>query len=88
LNAAQVLTPLGEALLEQGAARQSIPFNTQAALQKQMFADAFLPNSSEFDIALNGEAYVAQRAEDPDTGEVRVYYAPATDFNAVRFVER
>lgn len=89
LNAAPAASaPLREALLKQANASQSIAFNTKAALQKQMFADGFLPNSQEFNLSQDGVPYVAQRGEDIKTGAVRVYYAPTTNFAAIKFVER
>lgn len=90
LNAASATasTPLHDALLAQATARQSIAFNTQAALQKQMFVHSFIPNSAEFNIEVDGASYVAQRAENLNTGAVRVYYAPTTNFADVSFVER
>jgi hypothetical protein len=53
-----------------------------------MYAHSFVPNSAEFNTELEGVAYVAQRAENLNTGVVRVYYAPTTNFNDVSFVER
>ncbi len=88
LNAADTGSALRDALLQKGEASQVIAFNTQAALQKQIFADAFCPNSIEFTIEADGVAYVAQRAENLVSGKVRVYYAPTTDFNDIKFVER
>lgn len=87
LNAAEESSALRDALLQKGESSQVIAFNTQAALQKQIFADAFCPNSAEFNIAFGGSTYVAQRAENLNSGKVRVYYAPTTDFNNVQFVE-
>lgn len=88
LNAQDTNPTLRDALLQQGETSQMIAFNTQAALQKQIFADAYCPNSPEFEITLEESAYVAQRAENLKTGQVRVYYAPTNDFNDVKFVMR
>jgi len=68
-------------LLAEAEAKQVIRFNPTAALQKEVFADGFVPNSREFDVPLGGEVYRAQRAEHLQTGEARVYYArvPAWD---------
>lgn len=79
---------LDEVLIAKGQQAQVIQFNPEAALQKRIFADGLVPNSPEFDVAYAGESYVAQRAEHLQTGEVRIYYAPTTDFNVVRFVVR
>ena len=39
-------------------------------------------------VTKDGIAYVAQRAEHLGTGEVRIYYAPTTNYNQVAFVVR
>lgn len=88
LNAAQVPSVLREMLLEKGEASQVISFNTNAALQKHMFEDSYCPNSPEFNLENPSVVYVAQRAEDLNTGAVRVYYAPTTNFGDVKFVEK
>lgn len=75
-------------LLEAGAENQVIELNPDAALQKHLFADGFVPSSEEFRVTYAGQEYAAQRAEDLDSGEVRVYYAPVTNFNDVQYVTR
>ena len=77
-----------EKLLAAGAQAQVIQFNPNAALQKHIFADSFVPNSPEFEIDLSGVRYVAQRAEHLGTGKVRVYYVPKGDWTRVRYVQR
>src|SRR5947208_271713 len=47
------------ALLAEGQKRQVIQFNPNAALQKQVFADGFVPNSSEFGMQISGVSYTA-----------------------------
>lgn len=79
---------LADALLWQGERRQAIQFNPAAALQKRIFADGLVPNSPEFDVSYAGVSYVAQRAEHLQAGEVRIYYAPVTNYNQVAFVVR
>ncbi len=79
---------LGGVLLQQGQAKQVIQFNPGAALQKRVFADRFVPNSSEFGLTFEGVSYTAQRAENLGNGAVRVYYVPVGDWGNVRFVER
>lgn len=69
-------------LIAEAARRQVIQFNPDAALQKRIFPDGFVPNSDEFEL----EGNIAQRAESLRTGEVRVYYAPLTNVNDVTFV--
>jgi len=75
-------------LLAAAAQAQVIQFNPQAALQKRIFAEGFVPNSPEFEIELSGTGYVAQRAEHLETGSVRVYYVPKGDWSLVRYVQR
>ncbi len=75
-------------LLARGQKLQAIQFNNQAALQKRIFADSFVPNSAEFSIAIAGANYVAQRAENLKSGAVRVYFCPTPSFTPVKFVQR
>lgn len=77
---------LQEALIRTAAARQVIQFNPNAALQKRIFGDHFVPNSPEFDLTHQGVDYIAQRAEHLGSGEVRVYYVPVGDWGNVRFL--
>ena len=69
-------------LIAEAARLQVIQFNPDAALQKRIFPDGFVPNSGEFEF----EGNIAQRAEHLGSGEVRVYYAPLTNVNDVTFV--
>ena len=80
--------PHADKLLAAAAQAQVLQFNPQAALQKRIFADGFLPNSPEFEIDLSGVRHVAQRAEHLGTGKVRVYYVPKGDWSRVRYVQR
>ncbi len=80
--------PLCDLLLATGQARQSIQFNNQAALQKRIFSDSFVPNSGEFQVTSDNVTYVAQRAEHLVTGRVRVYYAPTTNFGLIKVIEQ
>ena len=80
--------PLEEKLLAGAAEAQVIEFNPSAALQKEIFADGFVPNSGEFEIKSGGVRYVAQRAEHLGTGEVRVYYVPWGDWSQVGHIQR
>jgi len=76
------------ALLAEAQRRQVIQLNPNAALQRVMAADAFIPTSGEFDWTDASGQYVAQRAESLASGEVRVYYAKKGDFGNVKFVRR
>ncbi len=75
-------------LLAEGEGRQVIQFNPNAALQKRIFADGFVPNSPEFNLTVEGVAYAAQRAENLGSGQVRVYYVANGDYGNVPFVTR
>lgn len=77
---------LPDALKAAGQAHQCIQFNPQAALQKRIFADGYVPNSGEFDVTHGGLTYRAQRAEHLATGAVRVYYARVGEWANVGWV--
>lgn len=77
-----------EGILAAGEAAQVIQFNPDAALQKRMFADGFVPNSSEFSQVVGGVPFIGQRGERLDTGEVRVYFVRDGDFANVFFFRR
>jgi hypothetical protein len=79
---------LEQKLIAKGDLLQVIQFNPNAALQKRIFADDFVPNSSEFEEEDQGVTYVAQRAEHLGTGEVRVYYVPKGFWDQVTYVVR
>lgn len=71
-------------LLAAGEEHQVIQFNPDAALQRAIFKDNFVPNSGEFFI----DNFVAQRAEHLDTGQVRIYYVPVGQWHLVKYVQR
>ncbi len=77
-----------EGVLAAGEAAQVIQFNPAAALQRRMFADGFVPNSSEFVQVVDGVRYIGQRGERLDSGEVRVYFVRDGDFANVFFFFR
>ena len=79
---------LGDLLLAEAERQQVIQFNPNAALQKQIFAAGFVPNSPEFRLTQTGTTWAAQRAEHLGTGEVRVYHAAVGNWGNVRFVTR
>jgi hypothetical protein len=80
--------PLGLYMLAEAERHQAIRFNPTAALQRRIFADGFVPNSPEFPLQYAGINYTGQRAENLQTGRVRVYYAVTGQWNDVRFVQR
>ncbi len=75
-----------EELRAKGEESLLIRFNKDAALQKKLFADGFVPNGNEFPSERSGIVYSAQRAQHLVTGEVRVYYCPISDYNNVKWV--
>lgn len=77
---------LRAALVAAGRANQSIRFNPQAAIQRRIFADGFVPNSGEFSVESGGVRFIGQQAEHLSTGEVRVYYVQEGIWDAVKFV--
>lgn len=79
-----VWTDLDDALRTLSAQKQLIQFNVNAALQKVIFRDGFVPNSGEFEFSLaNGEKYVGQRAEKLETTAARVYACKIGDWGNV-----
>src|SRR5947209_980623 len=81
-------SPLDTTLLGEGEKNQVIQFNPDAALQKRIFADSFVPNSKEFSLQVGGTSYAAQRAENLGSGQVRVYYVAVGDWGNVRYAQR
>jgi hypothetical protein len=79
------MATLREKLIQAGAAALLIQLNPDAALQKRIFADGFIPNSGEY-VVKDGEiVYVGQHAEHLKTGEAREYYAKLGDWGNVKF---
>lgn len=62
-------------LIAAAEASQLIRFNPGAALQKQIFAHGFVPNSNEVTFVAPGRRYQVQRGEHLVSGQVRAYYA-------------
>jgi hypothetical protein len=79
---------LAATLLAEGELHQVIQFNPDAALQKRIFADGFVPNSPEFALTIDGVNYICQRAEHLGTGEVRIYHVIVGDWGNVQHVSR
>ena len=76
---------LSDVLLAAGQVNQSIRLNPTAALQKQILADGFVPDSGEFDVTVGNVAYRCQRAERLSDGLVRVYYCVVPNWADVSF---
>ncbi len=76
---------LYDTLLAQANDHQVIQFNPDAALQKRIFNDGFVPNSSEIALSFQGTDYAAQRAENLGTGVVRVYFVRIGDWGNVQY---
>ena len=75
-----------ERLVAEAVTRQVMHFNPDAALQKRIFDDGFVPNSEEFAVEREGMRFQAQQAEHLRSGERRVYYVAHGDWDNVRFV--
>jgi hypothetical protein len=74
----QIGSPEGEefrqALVAEAARQQRVQLNPGAAIQRLILRDGFWVTSHEFDFTWGAATYVAQRAERPSDGAVRVYY--------------
>ena len=79
---------VGASMLKEAELQQVIKFNPNAAIQKRIFADGFVPNSGEFSKVISDAVYVGQRAEHLGTGKVRVYYCKAPVWSTVYVKER
>lgn len=77
---------LTDLLIQEGKRNQVLQFNREAALQKRIFADGFVPNSTEFTIAQGGVQYIGQQAEQLVSGERRVYYVQVGDWGNVQCI--
>jgi hypothetical protein len=77
---------LRASLVAAGRANQRLRFNRDAAIQKRIHADGFVPNSQEFSMEVGGLRYVGQQCEHLGTGEVRVYYVQEGLWDDVKFV--
>lgn len=83
----QKAAPAGfrKALIAEAGKRQVLQLYPDAALQKAILHDGYVPTSPEFDLSWDGSAYRCQRAERMDASEARVYYAIAGQWDRVRF---
>jgi len=79
---------LRASLVAAGRANQKMQFNPNAAIQKRIVADGFVPNSQEFSLDVGGKRHTGQQAEHLGTGEVRVYYVQDRLWDDVQFVGR
>lgn len=77
---------LHELLKQEGQRCQVLQFNRDAALQKRIFADGFVPNSTEFTLNQGGVSYLGQQAQHLASGEQRVYYVLVGDWENVQCV--
>jgi hypothetical protein len=67
-------------------AKQTMSYNPEAALQKVIFADGFVPVMNESRFSHDGMEYAEQAAEHLDTGERRVYYTEVGNWGNVRYI--
>jgi len=85
----EVKAPSGELdkfLWSEGTKQRVLSLNPNAALQKIIFRDGFVPVSSENQTSFKDQPYAIQAAEHIGTGETRVYYAAVGAWGDVRFV--
>jgi hypothetical protein len=75
-------------VIDQADRHQLIQFNPTAALQKAIFAAGFVPNGPEFETVRDGVRFIAQRAEQLGTGEVRAYFVRVGDWGNVTYFVR
>lgn len=83
VGSASTLTDL---LVQEGKRRQVLELNAEAALQKRIFADGFVPNSTEFTLAHGNAQYMGQQAQHLASGKRRIYYVPVGDWDNVQYV--
>ena len=83
---ATVVPSLEQILFAEADRRQAVAFNREAALQKRIFADGFVPSSPEFEVQFGGIRYLAQRAEQLTSGEVRAYYAELGRWDQIAYL--
>lgn len=67
---------------------QLVRLNKIAGLQKVIRSDGFWSTGNEDKVSDGSKYYMAQRAEHPETGEVRVYFCPWGDWGNVHWVRR
>jgi hypothetical protein len=77
---------LTTALKAKAAECQVLQLNPEAAIQKRLLTDGFVPTSGEFMLAHDGRTYIAQRAERLRDGAVRVYYCLFGSWDRVLYV--
>jgi hypothetical protein len=88
-DAAAVMRSRLHGSLVRAAARYRVmTLDTDNPLQNAILADGFVPNSAEFGVEQNGIHYRVQRAADPHTGKLRMYYARGPVGNPITFVEQ
>lgn len=73
------------AVLNASGQQTLVHLNAKAALQRRMFAEGFFPSTNEFDVEVDGIQYRGQRADNPHTGQARVYFAKVGDWDNVDF---
>lgn len=62
-----------------------LTLNKSAGLQRRIAADGFWAASGETPATVEGQAYVAQLAEHPTTGEKRVYWVPWGQWDEIKW---
>lgn len=78
-----VVDKIGNTMLEKAEAVQVIRINPTAALAKAIRKYNMWVTSDEFSEVIDGIKYIGQRAENPDTGSVSVFYVKENDYGNV-----
>jgi lysozyme len=74
-----------EALWDASLETQVLQLYPEAAFQKLIFAQGFVPVSNEWRETVNGIDYAVQTAESLSSGERRVYYTEVPNWGNIRF---
>lgn len=77
---------LNEYLRQLSLHQQVISLNPNAALQRVIFSDNFVPVMGEYWTRFEDDEYAIQAAEHLETGERRVYYAKVPHWNDINFI--
>lgn len=77
-----------EGMLAQAASQSiHIVLSPHSRMHKRILADGFLPTMTETVVLILGISYMVQQAQDPDTGETRIYYTPCSDAKHIHCIE-
>ena len=75
-----------EELWERSIEEQIMRFNPEAAFQRKIFNDGFVPVSNEYRQEIEGQLYAAQVGEQLSSGERRVYFTEDGNWGNIRWI--